>query len=130
MSIDVRWYSNAQNIIYYEFNPGWNWQLVIEAFDAGDELAKSVDHQVDCIMDFSKTGVMVPKGAFAFAKYAMSNKPVANMNMTVIVGTRFIKTLVDAITKLSVKESNWPIHFVSSVDEALDYLKASEPARY
>ena len=125
MPVNTRWLDDSQQIILYEFTPNWDWQQVTEAFNQGNVLANSVTHTVDCIMDFTATGIFVPKGAFSFAKQALSNKPAANMQMTVLVGPRYIKTMGEISRKMSGKNTEWTMHFLTTRDEAIAHLMES-----
>lgn len=126
MSVDVRWYDDSQQIIYYEFQKGWDWPMVSNALQQGRELADSVQHDVDCIVDLTRSGMFMPKGVFAFARHYYNNAPIDNMKMTVVVGPRFVKSLGDTSAKLTGQGSKWPMHFVTSMTEALDYLEQIE----
>lgn len=122
MAVEVRWYDDEQRIVYYEFSRGWNWQHVSDAMNTAQKLAVSVDHEVDCIVNVSASGMFMPKGVFAFARRFFDAEPIDNMNTTVIVGTQFFKTINDTAQKLSGKNVQWHMHFVETLDDALAYL--------
>jgi len=126
MSIDIRWYDDTKRIVYYNFHKGWNWEMIVDAFKEAKVLSDSVEHEVDCIMDFSGSGGIVPNGALSFARYALKNEQPSNMNRTIIVGTGMVRALGDIANTISRDNDKWKMHFTKTLDDALNYLTTEQ----
>ena len=127
MKIDVQWGNEPHTIVHYTFYQGWGWADIDQALKQAAEMMSSVDHTVDVIMDFSGVNAL-PQGAVTQIKRAFSNPKPSNLDVTVMVGANmFIEVLVSTGRKLSGKVAdNWPMEFVSSVDEAYALIEKKQ----
>jgi hypothetical protein len=55
--ITINWGSPDKTILQYEFEGSWAVDDLIEALDAGVEVASRYDHDIDVIVDMSQSGL-------------------------------------------------------------------------
>jgi len=55
--ITINWGKEDKTVLQYEFEGGWAVDDLIEALDAGVEVAERYDHDIDVIVDLTKSGI-------------------------------------------------------------------------
>jgi hypothetical protein len=55
--ITINWGKEDKTVLLYEFEDGWSVEDLTDALDAGVEVAGRYDHDMDVIVDLSKSGV-------------------------------------------------------------------------
>ncbi len=124
MHIQVEWDNEEKTIIRYTFRPGWDWNELITAFQQVDALMDIVDHKVDTILDFTLTSLMFPKDALSFSRRALENPRHPNINNTVVVGNRFVKSLADVVFSIAPKSAKrWNLQVAQTMEEAYELLE-------
>ena len=124
MNIDVNWHNEEQTIVYYDFNKGWEWIELTEAFAQAEALVSQVHYKVDVIMDFRSSWAAIPKGAISQARQPFASKPHPNINNTVLVGNQFVKSLTDLVRKFVPSSAdNWKLFFAASLAEAYSIIE-------
>lgn len=61
MPVTVSWDDHAHSIILMSLETPWTWEEFDTALDQADEMAESVEHRVDFILDF-RHGKQIPHG--------------------------------------------------------------------
>jgi hypothetical protein len=122
--VQVKWADENHSIIVYDFERGWSWTEIFAALKQGGELAASVVHRVDVIMDLSNANT-VPNGAITQLRHSYNNRKVNNMGVTVLIGTNtFWEKLITVTNRLAGSASEaWQLEFADSVPEAFTLIE-------
>lgn len=126
MGINVRWDNDEQTIIRYAFDGRWTWNDLYAALDRVQEMAASVEHRVDAIIDLTRADLM-PAGVFFSLDgrknaQKLASKADAARGLIVIAGANaFIRSVYDAFRALNRSAASG-IHFTETTAQARAYL--------
>jgi hypothetical protein len=126
MLIKLTWDDEEKTIVRYNFEKGWGWNDLNNAFSEAALLFNSVPHEVNVIMDF-RDASLIPQNALSHIQRGFKNPKPTNVGLTVIITpTRFLQTMVDAAQKVfGGKKVEWKMQFVNSEEAARAAILAS-----
>ena len=82
MTVDVRWYDDAQTIVLYTFHPKWTREDFYPAFEKALAMEHSKPYRVDVIIDYGEP-YMVPIGLIENLRQITSKQP-QTLDLTVV----------------------------------------------
>jgi hypothetical protein len=123
--VQVKWGDEAKSILYYSFDRIWEWGDIVTALKEGGELATSVSHRVDVIMDMSNANI-VPSGAITQLRQSYSNKKAPNLETTIIVGANvFWEKLIDVTNRFAGSlAKTWKLEFAQTPAQAYKIIES------
>lgn len=102
MAITAYWVDESKTIIRYDFEGHWDWDIFYPVYNQVVEMATSVDHRVDVVLDLRKNTTF-PKNIIMHIQ-SIANKRPANMGKSVIVTkNRFARSLYRVASKISAR---------------------------
>ena len=121
MSITIRWYSEARDIICYCFEGTWTWGELYPAVQKANHMALAQAHRVDVLVQYN-CGLYIPKDIVSHVQN-FADRRIDTQGITVITtDSRFLKPLVTLIGKVDQRLFE-QMKFAESVDEALEIIE-------
>jgi hypothetical protein len=100
MPVQITWYDEGHTILYYRFEKTWKLEDVYDTLNTGLKMMSEVEHPVDSIFDFTRTGTPPPQMLSA-ARYAERHTP-KNLRHTAICGLNpFLSVLANITQKIA-----------------------------
>lgn len=102
MSIHVMWDNDEKTVVRYVYEGRWTWEDFEAARREAAELLKTVNHQVDVIVDVQDSKLL-PNSAISRGRELSKSDPTvfANEGITVIVGaSTFVRAMYDMTVKI------------------------------
>ncbi|MDX1993304.1 MAG: hypothetical protein SF029_13005 [bacterium] len=126
MPIEVRWNTEDQELLCYQFDGKWTWDDLYEAVHQANLILDAVERPTPVIVDVS--GISgIPSGAMSQASGLM-RRSHPNISFTVIVGAnRFVRMMADMFTKLR-PQSPHTYYFVTTLEEAYRVIQEKQVA--
>ena len=116
MTATVAWANEEKTLVIQRIDGDWTMADYFEVVHKSAELLKTVDHQVDIIVDLSTTNY-VPQNVISGATRTESVVP-PNQRMVVFVGAKMIHKLLLSLGKRLAPRAAHNQHFVTSMEEA------------
>ena len=117
MPITIDWLNEKQNTVHLKFIRPWTWDEYYPVSEKGFQMADSVNHRVNIIMDFSESGGVLPPSALThFKKAAEKAHPRRGAIIFVSKHMLLTKSLANVIQKLVKMKS--ALLFANTLDEA------------
>jgi hypothetical protein len=127
MSVQADWDNEAKTVIRIAYVGDWVWREHHDAMTAMADLAATVPHRFDVIVDVSESG---PLPAGALGNLGATIRSVAencSRRAVLINNSRFVRQLMDTLLKVQgVLLSNQTYLFAETLAEARELL-ASQP---
>lgn len=119
MQIDVKWATEARNIVHLTFERGWTWDDLKQAIQQADKLIDSVEHTVHLLIDIRNGGIPTDFLAAAGDLFAQGEAR-ANEGKRIVIGAGvLIKAAYRSLQAVyGAKLADRPFHFAGSVQEA------------
>src|SRR5215831_17349536 len=94
MTITVDWDDEAKTLLRYRYIGKWTWDEYIAANEQAVRLARSVDHSIDVIADFSEA-ILLPDKALSGFKRSMENSRYTFGVAVIVSRSELVRRLVD-----------------------------------
>lgn len=117
MPINNHWYDEAQTILKVDYDGRWTWDEFFAAADKGRELAKSVSHRVDYILDMQKGSVPNGGSTLTNSRTVMARR-APNSGIFVILTNPFVKIMLNVFKNFD-REHGSIMYAAATLDEAL-----------
>lgn len=121
MPIHTTWGNPEQNVIIQTFEGKWNLDELLEVFNRGLEMSKTVSHSVDFICDMSQSGM--PTGNFLNMARRIERTPRKKGRIILVSANHYVRTLSEVFQKISPSTQK-KVAFVTSIDEAWALIEA------
>ena len=120
MGIQLRWYDDAQSMIYWRFEDGWAVEDLQAALADNRQMLNTVQHRVDLIMDVSQGG-LIPPDVIRFLRYhPIETHPLSHMK--IVIGTNeYLRLFWPNVAPLTPRR--WRLLFAGSLEEALTMIE-------
>lgn len=128
MSIDIRWYDEAETILLFEFQEGWAWEDFIQA--GNYEWLASIEHPFYEIYDLRHAS-QLPPNIIRQGQTLLRNDAPANLSGVYVVGiSPTLKTIMSTFQKLmpDAMTARWKLRLVRSMDDALAAITQQKDA--
>ncbi|MBL8162125.1 MAG: hypothetical protein JNJ61_09075 [Anaerolineae bacterium] len=116
MSAKSYWDDPAQTVIRIDYEGNWTWEEYFAAADDGRDLASSVTHRVDYILDF-RNGTQPKAGSVMSNARNVLLKRAPNSGVFVTVSTPFAQVMLNVFKSFDRKLSAL-IYGATSIEEA------------
>ena len=120
MATTVEWANEEKTIVLQRIDGEWTMSDYFDIIHQSAELLKTVNHQVDIIIDLSTTHY-VPQNVISGATQTESIVP-PNQRIVIFVGAKMIHKLLLSLGKRLAPRAAHHQHFVTSMDEAYALL--------
>jgi hypothetical protein len=119
MGIEIEWFDDKKRILVWHFPEGYDWDDLVAALDANEQMLEGVDHVIDSIMDLTQNHEGPPPGLLSqfpkLAGHSFQDEP----HMTVMVGARGLADTFGRIfSKLYMR-----LVVTDTMDEALTAIR-------
>lgn len=94
MPITHTWQDDEQTILKIDYTGRWTWDEFFAAADTGRELASSVEHRVDYILDM-QNGTVPSGGSTLTNSRTVMARRAANSGIFVILTNPFVKIMLN-----------------------------------
>lgn len=122
----IRWYDDAQTILYLEILQPWTWEDAHHAIGVVNDTVRQTPHDVYTVYHFGPHVPMLPKGpAFANLRSLMSVDLPNEQMLVFIGGSMILKRFMDIVSKVyGIRQAVTKFHFVTRLEEALALVSA------
>jgi hypothetical protein len=117
MPVTNNWYDDAQTILKVDYDGRWTWDEFFAGADKGRELAKSVGHRVDYILDMRKGNVPNGGSTLTNSRTVMARR-APNSGIFVILTNPFVKIMLNVFKNFD-REHGAIMYAAGNVEEAL-----------
>lgn len=131
--ITINWGKEDKTVLLYEFESGWSVEDLVEALDAGVEVASRYEHDMDVVVDLSRSGVpeLLGMGMGKAFQRAM-NRTNEHMNnsenelglIVIVAGNAIIRNSLKSLMQVNHRLNN-KIAVADTRDEALDIIETN-----
>ena len=116
MPANCDWMDATKTIILVNYEGNWKWDEFFTVADKGRELANSVPHRVDYILDM-RHGIQPSKGSTMTNSRTVMAKRAANSGIFVTLTTPFVKVMLNVFKNFD-REHGSIMYAATSIDEA------------
>jgi hypothetical protein len=121
MPVSVEWANADKTLVIQRIDGQWSMQEFHEVVQKSAQLLKTVDHEVDIIVDLSTTNY-VPQGVLSGANRTESTVP-PNQRLVVFVGAKMMHKLLLSLGKRLAPRAASQQHFVETMDDAYAFIE-------
>jgi hypothetical protein len=125
MPVSIRWEDDDKTVMRYTIQGRWTWEELYPCFEEGIEMAKSVSHRFDVIIDFSQTSHL-PGNAITHLR-GIAERQVGNMGVGIFVTS---SRVLLAIFQVAVKVYPKIAHYFRMVATEAEAYALIEQARH
>ncbi len=119
MPITNYWLDAEHTIIKVDYEGRWTWDEFFVSADNGRDLAKSVDHRIDYILDM-RNGIIPRSGSTLTNSRTVMARRASNTGLFVILTTPFVKTMLNVFKNFD--RENGAIMFAAATPEEAQAL--------
>ena len=120
MPINHTWVDETKSILKIEYTGRWTWDEFFAAADTGRDLATSVEHRVDYILDM-QNGTVPSGGSTLTNSRAVMARRASNSGIFVIVTNPFVKIMLNVFKNFD-RQHGAIMFAAGSVEEALTVI--------
>ena len=110
------WTDASKTIILVSYEGSWTWDEFFAVADKGRELANSVTHRVDYILDMQH-GIQPHGGSMLTNSKTVMTQRAANSGIFVTLTTPFVKVMLNVFKSFD-REHGAIMYAATSIDEA------------
>lgn len=105
MGVHVDWDTGdrapARTIIYWTFEGLWDWGEFSAADEKAYQMALSVDHQVDSLVDFTRSNHLPMSGAMTYFMRSVRRNPPNRGTVVVFAANSVIRAIANVLKRLN-----------------------------
>lgn len=99
MAVQVRWYDDNKQILYYSFEGEWTWDEYFNALAEGRSIMRSVDYQV-CLLNDMRQAAHIPNGFMSKVQTVVGSRPDNTGRVVFIATQTFFLNLLDTVRRV------------------------------